>query len=437
MRGKNNRSETASSEKASKKTASTKTVSTKTVSPIETQHAASLRAGRVVLKALFLFLVLNILFFAWDPSAALGGLSLYNLVFPGRSRLPYGDNPQRAYNLSLYNLEAMFTSHQLAAREKPSDEFRVLLVGDSSTWGFLLPADQTLDAYLNQANLVTPDLRRVRVYNLGYPVMSLTKDLLMLSYGMRYQPDLVIWLFTLESFPAGKQLFPPLLQNNPQSVRSLIQDYGLSLDPNDPALIQPSPWERTLIGQRRNLADLLWLQIYGVMWAGTGIDQDIPETYTPRQEDFDEDLSFHDLQPPVLHEDDLAFDVLQAGARMVGDVPLLMVNEPMFISQGENSDLRYNFFYPRWAYDDYRRMMQEKSAGQDWYYLDLWDRVDSAEFTNSAVHMTPEGTAQLAQILAAAIQKFTSGLASDFQTRYQRHGSAPIFNEIGITDFIR
>jgi hypothetical protein len=395
MRDKNNRLETA-------------TASSKTASSIETQHAVSLRGGRVVFKALFLFLVLNILFFAWDPTPALGRLSLYNRIFPGRSRLPYGDNPPRAYNLSLYNLEAMFASHELAGGEKSADEFRVLLIGDSSTWGFLLPADQTLDAYLNQANLTTADGRRVRFYNLGYPVMSLTKDLLLLSYGMRYQPDLIIWLFTLESFPAGKQLFPPLLQNNPEAVRSLIQSFGLQSDLGDPQLIDPTPLGRTILGQRRNLADLLRLQIYGALWAATGIDQDIPETYTPRQEDFDADLSFHELQPPALHENDLALDVLQAGARMVGDVPLLLVNEPMFISQGENSDLRYNFFYPRWAYDDYRRMMQEQSAAQGWDYLDLWDRVSSSEFTNSAVHMTPEGTAQLAQMLTSAILRIAS-----------------------------
>ncbi len=55
----------------------------------------------------------------------------------------------------------MFASHEISAGAKPADEFRVILIGDSSTWGFLLPADQTLAAYLNaQATEFGPTLRR-------------------------------------------------------------------------------------------------------------------------------------------------------------------------------------------------------------------------------------------------------------------------------------
>ena len=61
--------------------------------------------------------------------------------------------------------------------------------------------------------------------------MSLTKDILILSHAMRYEPDLIVWLVTLESFPYDKQLFPPLLQNNPEPVRRLIAAYRLNLDP--------------------------------------------------------------------------------------------------------------------------------------------------------------------------------------------------------------
>ncbi|MCZ7670394.1 MAG: hypothetical protein M5U34_26160 [Chloroflexi bacterium] len=47
---------------------------------------------------------------------------------------------------------------------------------------------------------------------------------------------------------------------------------------------------------------------------------------------------------------------------MAGDVPVLLINEPMFISSGRNSDLRYNAFYPRWAYDQYREMLGETAV---------------------------------------------------------------------------
>jgi hypothetical protein len=357
----------------------------------------------VILKALALFLVANLLFGLSDPSPLLGRVSAYNHLFPGRQRLPYSDDPQHAYNLSLYNLEAMFASHELAAGPKPPGEYRVFLIGDSSTWGFLLPSDQTLAAFLNAAGYTLSDGRQVRVYNLGYPVMSLTKDLLILSRAMQYDPDLIVWPVTLESFPYDNQLFPPLLQHNRGPVRDLITRYHLNLNPDDPRLVRPSFWDRTIIGERRDLADLVRLQLYGGMWAATGIDQYIPENYTPRQEDLSADLAFHNLQPPHLSTSDLAFDALKAGVKMAGDTPILIINEPMFVSQGKNSDIRYNFYYPRWAYDDYRRLLAEQSSANGWHTLDLWDSVDNTEFTNSAVHLTPKGTAQLAERVGQAV----------------------------------
>jgi hypothetical protein len=185
-------------------------------------------------------------------------------------------------------------------------------------------------------------------------------------------------------------------------MRALIQHYGLKPDPQDPGFVQPTFIDRTLIGQRRPLADLLRLQLYGVLWAATGIDQDIPSSYPQRTEDLPGDPGFHDLQPP-LEDDDLAFDVLEAGIALAGDAPVLVVNESMFVSQGAHSDIRYNFYYPRWAYDDYRRLMAEQSARQGWLYLDFWDAIPADQFTNTAIHMTPAGTRMFASLLTQAL----------------------------------
>ena len=140
-------------------------------------------------------------------------------------------------------------------------------------------------------------------------------------------------------------------------MRALIARYHLTLDPNDPSFARPSFWDRTLIGRRRDLADWLRLQLYGVDWAATGIDQAIPASYTPRTVDLAADPSFHGLPPPHLAASDLAFDVLAAGVSAAGQAPVLIANEPIFVSDGQNSDIRYNFFYPRWAYDDYRQLL--------------------------------------------------------------------------------
>ncbi len=358
---------------------------------------------RVIFKAVLLYLFINLAFAAFYPMRILGKISLYNHLFPGRQRLPYGDDPSKAYNLSLYNMEAMFASHEIAGEEKSGEEFRLILLGDSSIWGYLLPPQKTLSAQINALNIQLSDGRILRAYNLGYPVMSITKDLFILSYALRYQPDLILWSLTLESLPNDKQLFSPLLQNNSEEVRALIEAYRLNIDPNSAELVHLGFWERTLPGARRQLADLVRLQLYGVLWAGTGIDHYLPKSYDLRQEDLEADLSFHNFQPPHLDASQLALEVLRAGVDLAGDIPIIFVNEPIFISQGKNSHLRYNFFYPRWAYDEYRAMMRVQSQVHGWSYIDMWDAVDGAHFTNTAIHLSEQGTYLYALKLIEAV----------------------------------
>lgn len=358
---------------------------------------------RVLAKAAVLFVLCNLVFALLNPVEALGRMSLYNTVFPGRERLPYGENPAQSYNLSLYSLPAMFSSHTIA-RPKAADEYRVLLMGDSATWGWFLTNAETYAGYINDANLTAADGRRIVAYNLGYPIESLGKDLLLLDEAMRYQPDQIIWLVTLQSFPRQTQLFPPLVQNNAERMRTLITRYNLQLDPQDSRFVETDFLGKTIVGQRRALADWLRLQLFGVPYASTGIDQFIPAEYTLRRSDFEEDVSWETFtEETTLTTDDLAFDVLAAGIERAGDVPITIINEPMFISSGTNSDLRYNAFYPRWAYDQYRDLISAQAEANGWNYLDWWDRIAPDEFTDSPVHLTPAGSLQLSQWLSDAI----------------------------------
>ena len=364
------------------------------------ENKPTINIFRVLLKAGILFALFNFAF-VFVNAESVGKLSLYNGVFPGRERFPFGET-RESYNLSLYSLDAMFASHILSGTEKTPDELRVLLIGDSSVWGTLLTPEQTLAGQLN-ANSITACDKNVRAYNLGYPTISLTKDLLILEKAMQYQPDMVIWLTTLEAFPKDKQFDSPIVANNASRVRELISHYNLSANPNDPALVKPSNWDQTFVGQRRNLADLLRLQIYGVLWASTGVDQVYPEDYERAQTDLDANFEFHGMSQPSELRNALALDVLDA-LMNAADVPTLLVNEPMLISDGLNSDVRYNFFYPRWAYDEYRQTLSQHAGANGWNYLDLWDLVPSNEFTNSAIHLTPYGEFLLAGKIAEAIQ---------------------------------
>jgi len=351
----------------------------------------------VLIKAMILFALFNFAFI-FTHNIPFGKLSLYNVIFPGRERFPFGETKE-SYNLSLFDLDAMFASHVLAGTEKTPAEYRVFLVGDSSVWGTLLTPEQTLAGQLN-ANPVSACGKTIHAYNLGYPTISLTKDLMILDQAKEYQPDMVVWLTTLEAFPKDKQFESPIVANNAERIRDLIFKYELNASAKDSALNYLSKQEQTFVSQRRAVADLIRLQIYGALWASTGIDQIYPEDYERAQTDLEANEDFHGI---TNLNDALAIDVLDAGMHAV-PVPTIVVNEPMLISNGLNSDVRYNFFYPRWVYDAYRQQVAELAAAQNWHYHDLWDLVPASEFTNSAIHLTPSGEALLANKIAEAIQ---------------------------------
>jgi hypothetical protein len=352
----------------------------------------------VAFKGLLIFLLLTVLI-GDIPAGALGQVSIYNHIVPGRPRLPFGETPQRSYNLSLYNLEAMFASHEISAQPINKEEYRVILLGDSSVWGTLLKPEETLAGRLNTRALTLCG-KPARFYNLGYPTISLTKDVLILQRALKEKPDLAVWVTSLEAFPADKQYASPLAANN----RALVQPI---LGGELPAAQDSNFFDSTLVGRRREFADWARLQLYGIPWAATGIDQDYPANYPKADVDLEADETFHNLKPGDDLYVKLAWDVLDKGMKLAGDnsLPVVLVNEPIMISNGANSNLRYNFYYPRWAYDLYRENLSGRAATAGWTYLDAWDAIPMDQFTNSAIHLTPAGEDTLAGIVAHTLVK--------------------------------
>ena len=359
----------------------------------------------VVIKAVLLFLLANLLFVLLDPMPFINRLTLYNMIWPGRERLPYADNPDQAYNLTLESLEAMFAAHVLAADEKLPSEYRVLFLGDTSVWGWLLENDETFDACINGRPL--SDGRRIEAYNLGYPITNALKDLIILERALRYEPDAIVWFITLEGMYDYNQLEHPLLAGSRQQVLSLVETYDLSLDTAGFDQSE-SLLEQTLVGQRRPLADWVRHQVYGFAWSNTGTDHVNPRFFRAPVANLPDSIGVperDDLTPEVDLEDHLAFDMLSAGvdrARSAG-VSVLMVNEPIFISNGLNSDLRYNELYPRWIYDRYRERLSQLAESETWQYLDLWDAVPAANFTDFPLHYDAEWTCRIAERIAESL----------------------------------
>lgn len=356
------------------------------------------RPIRIVLMALAMFVAANVIFAALDLTPQIARLSAYNAVFPGRERLPFGNDISQSCNLIVNNLDAMFASHEIAAGAKPTNEYRVVLIGDSSVWGVLLKPEETLAAQLNALGMNKTG-KKVRAFNLGYPDFSLAKDLLVLNRALAYQPDLVIWLVTLNSLPAGRQMDHALAQANAAELKPLLPAFPIT--PTAQTFL-----DKTIVGQRRNLADLARLQLCGPFWAATHQDQLIRANYERWSVDLEADDHFGAFQPPALGDSALAFGVLDAGAKLAQSkgATLLIVNEPMAQSSGKNSDIRYNAFYPRWAYDQYREQMTASAKKFGWTYLDLWNVIPFNEFTNSPVHLAPAGSRMLAERLGEEIR---------------------------------
>lgn len=352
----------------------------------------------VILKTILLFVVLNLIFSLLDGEAKIGRISCYNSLIPGRVRFPFGENPAESYNLSLYNIEAMFASHIVSSNDGGNKgELRVFIVGDSSVWGTLLHPDDTLSGQLNKMKLIDRSGKNIRFYNLGYPSLSLAKDLLFLSESQKYQPDLILWLVTLEAFPKDVQFTTPIVENNYEKVKKLSLQNNISIPP-DTTNFGKKLWNKTIVGKRRAIADLLRLQLNGILWGATNIDQYYPDTYEAAQRDLTEEIKYHEIDINENVYDNFAFDILCTGMENQ-DIPIILINEPILISSGRNSDLRYNFYYPRWIYNEYRKLLFDLSYQKNWRYFDYWDIVPEDQFTNTAIHMTPHGTSIFAQYI--------------------------------------
>jgi len=355
---------------------------------------------RIIVKTI---IVLSIINFGWIvlEDISFGKASIYNSIVVGRKRFPFGENPERSYNLSLFDLDAMFSSHEISNRNTKNEDFHVVLIGDSSIWGYLQDPEDTLSGILN--NFSSEYDENIVFHNLGYPSISLLKDLMVIERAMVFEPDLILWFITLEAFPIQKQFEIPIVNNNPQAINSILEKYNLDeYEKLDETNLRNTFWK-----QRRHLSDLIRLQIYGFLWNATGIDQERSDSYTEAQRDFPSpNLEFHGFT----QEDDmiqvLGFNIIREGIKQNPNIEFILINEPILISNGENNDLQYNFYYPKWAYDLYRKELSKFSEVNSISYYDFWSLVPQEEFTNSAIHLTDAGERILADNVKTIIIEY-------------------------------
>jgi len=355
---------------------------------------------RLIFKALILFLIINVGFAVIDPP--LYKVSIYNTIFPGRVRLPFSDDAG-LYSVMVDDLDIMVASHEISAPKK-TDEFRIVLIGDSSVWGEGSPAQQSISVLWNEFGLSCGN-RRVKFYNLAYPHPSVVKDLIILDKVRETQPDLIAWFVTLNTLTAQRQT--PFIVANEARAAKVLDTYQIPFDVGDTS----SPigitafYEKTLVGRRSELARFIRLQVLGLIWtisdADTATSSPTPAAHSM---DVDSDVKYKGVTSASELEDEMMLIALQAGDELVNPVPVLLINEPIFVATGKNSDVRYNEIYPRWAYDYYRDRMAAQAQRNHWHYLDLWDAIPTEYFFDTGWHISPQGDRLLVQKITPALQ---------------------------------
>jgi lysophospholipase L1-like esterase len=364
---------------------------------------------RVLLKAIFLFVVVNVVFALINPPV--GKITLFNYLVPGRLRFPYEQESAFyfvGFNAPIYeDYDAMFGAHVIS-RRKPADEFRLLLLGDSATWGVSVQANEMLSAQINRLQIETCDGRRVRAYNLAYPFSSITRDLLILDKAMEYKPDMVFWLITLSTLQP-KTVETQFIAPHWQQYLRLASTYKLRSSHFSHPIQEPTLWEKTIIGQRKRLKNIVFTQALGILWGATGIDnhEGLEPEGPPPNTAVGDNLDYEGRLPGEWSatSESLMLEALSAGYRVAGDVPVVVINEPIFVAQGENHLVRYNEFYPRWVFDDYRGFLREWMTQQNYKWLDFWNAVPPEEFSDQYFHRNSTGERRFAELLAREIKK--------------------------------
>jgi hypothetical protein len=360
---------------------------------------------RLFVKTILIFVVLNLLFAWWNPPVE--RLSLYNHLFPGRTRFPYGWGSRTT---TISDIDALFASHAVSAT-KAENEYRVVVLGDSSIWGDGLTSAETAIVHLNEYEL-SCDGKNVKFYNLGYPHLAAIKDMVFLDRAMDFEPDAIIWSFSLRTIlPKGPIKF---LKENAAYIYQLNDEYDLPAYPYRELDYKPRTfYQKTIIGRRVDLAWLLKLQLLGGIWAASGLDAATdyrpPDAPPPGigvdQNDFSADLSYRELDGPTdALMPSIWWGFIDTAQEIAGETPILYVNQPMFIADGENSDLHYNEAYPRWVYDQYHDFLLVDMVAKNRSLLDIWDAIDAGYFTGDTFHLSQEGELIKAELLKEGFQ---------------------------------
>ena len=233
--------------------------------------------------------------------------------------------------------------------------------------------------------------KTVRAYDLAYLLPSFMRDLLILDQARQYEPDLVVWPVTLLTFQTNDfdRFF---LAYQSDRVLQLVKTYHLKV-PAASHLRSSGFGDHTILVQRSKIRVVFADQLFGLRWGATGLDADVSSAM-PLSNDVASNSIYYGFNSPADLNglvQSLQFSALDAGQKLAGNVPIYYFNEPIFIAGGKNSSIRYNKYYPRWAYDEYRTRIGQWMAKQNLPYDDFWNIIPPSEFTDTPLHFNIGG----------------------------------------------
>lgn len=222
---------------------------------------------RALIKALFLFVVFNLVYGVVQP--ARNGLfpSLYNIVFPGRERF------QKGYEFDPYRL---LNDHIIS--QATADTYNIVMLGSSEIWGSRSTPTESIPTYLDKVGMVAADGRPVRVYNLAYPFPYAFKDLVVLEAAVEKQIPMDLVILSTFDVTLSMQWAPHVVSSaNLALETSVIKHYGLPAKYFDPESTNRDDIGPVFVPEwqdRDALSAWASMQMRGLLWSFTGDDAD-------------------------------------------------------------------------------------------------------------------------------------------------------------------
>jgi lysophospholipase L1-like esterase len=356
---------------------------------------------RIFAKAVVLLLIANFacIWGNFDPVGRLTQINTWGLVGHGRARLAYPSDFQNGQ----LPIKSLLAAHEIAYKPKAADEYRVVVLGESGIAGWGLDDSETFTGQLTARNLQVKG-KRVVAYNLAYPSPDAARDLLILDEAMLYQPDLVIWFITagaLDDSPKAAGVNLTFFELNRVRLERLI--HAMDLPGWIDARLAKEPGWRKWIAIRNQDTLPVWLNSLFYPFTTPDLGR---TTRRIANEAIPARARYYTGRPGFESMPGESWRFLEWGRLYATSLRfgLLLVNEPMLIGKGANSDVNYNLEYERAFYDRYRREMARFAGQQGLWYADLWDAIPAESFTDTPFHADAAGYGILVDRIAQIIK---------------------------------